>query len=322
MTTTTTRRQAIVFISLTVFLWGIPALFIRYFSEHVDANTQNFWRYFSALVFLVLYAGWSGEPRQRPDGRAWLRVVTAATCLVVYQTFFTNALYHALPGFITLLIQLELIVALGLSCLFFADERHVARSPRFIAGGCAALAGAVGMVVFSPDFTARAMPSTAWEELVLGVVLVGGAAAFWGTYSVAIKWCLQILPPFAALLRVEAVATLMLLALLVLTPGRSARAAEVPSNVALLLFLSGVACIAVAHILYTRALSVLGVAACNTAFLATCVVAAVLSRVIFDERLTWLQIISGLVLLGGAASAIQAGGRNSRNLSRQAVPLE
>jgi drug/metabolite transporter (DMT)-like permease len=85
--------------------------------------------------------------------------------------------------------------------------------------------------------------------------------------------------------------------------------ATMPPLAVLLVFLSGVGCIAIAQVLYARAIQQLGVAVCNTVILSSPIVAALASRIIFDERLTGRQVISALVLLGGAAAAIQARNR-------------
>jgi len=305
------RRKAIFFIFLTTVVWGVPPLFIHYFALHLDAHTQNFWRYVSALLFLVIYGFWRGELRADGGLRGLVRPAAAAALLVVYQTCFTLSLYYAMPALISLLIQLELIAAIALSCVFFSEERRIATSVWFIAGAVAALSGAVGMVVFSPDFRASGPEAVRRTTLLLAVALVGGAALFWGSYSVAIKWCLEVLPPFPAFIRVETMATgaFLVLSLLLGKPGEVFHA---PPDIGILVFLSGALCIGLAHIFYTSAISVLGVVVCSTVILACPVVTAVASRIVFGERLAVLQTVSAAVLLAGAALSLQAQGRAVR----------
>jgi drug/metabolite transporter (DMT)-like permease len=304
----TTRRKAVLNISLAATLWGVPALFIHYFARYLDADTQNFWRYLSALTFLYLFGWWSGERLIPRDRRVLARIAATAAILTAYQVCFTLSLYHAMPALVSLLIQLELIVAIALSCLFFADERRVARSPWFILGASAALAGAVGMVVFSREFTLAEAQRAAWDKLAFAVVLVTSAAALWGAYSVAVKWCVEVASPFPAFTGMATGATAVFLILSV-ARGNLGAIATMPPLAVLLVFLSGVGCIAIAQVLYARAIQQLGVAVCNTVILSSPVVAALASRIIFDERLTGRQVISALVLLGGAAAAIQARNR-------------
>jgi len=307
----TARSRAVFDIWLATILWGVPTLFIHYFARYLDAHTQNFWRYGSALMFLYGYGWWSGEWLIHRNQRAWVRVTVAAVLLVAYQVCFTLSLYRAMPAIVSLLIQTELIVAIVLSCLFFADERHVARSPWFILGACGALAGAVGMVVFSPDFVAAEIHRAAWDNLAIAVALVISAAILWGAYSVAIKWCLEVAPPFQAFTGIATVATVAFL-VLAATHGNAGAIAQTPSVVILAVFLSGVGCIAIAQISYGRAIQQLGVAVCNAVILTSPIVAAIASRIIFEERFTRRQIISAAVLLAGAAAAIQARNGNRR----------
>lgn len=301
----TTRRQATLSVSLTAVLWGLPPLFIHYFAHYLDAHAQNFWRYLSALLFLLLYLWWSGERVGCGGWRTLVRPAVAATALVCYQTCFTLSLYHAMPALISLLLQFELIVAIALSCLLFADERRVARSRWFIGGACATFLGAAGIVVFSREFAAGATQSGSWSGFAIGVMLVGSAAVFWGTYSVAIKWCLEVMPPLSAFVRVEMTATGMLL-VVAATAGDLGGIGRLPALLTLLLVASGVGCIAIAHIFYTGALNRLGVVVCNTVILSAPIVTAVASRIVFGERLTGGQVLSAIVLLAGAAAAIQA----------------
>jgi len=307
------QRRAIVDIFLVAFLWGVPPVFIHFFARYLDADTQNLWRYLSALVFLYPYGWWTGQRLWPADRRAWQRLAIAAGILASYQVCFTLSLYYAMPVLISLLIQLELIVAIALSCLFFHDERRVARSPWFMFGASAALAGAVGMVVFSREFVLAEAHRAAWNNFTLAVALVVGAAALWGTYSVAVKWCIELAPPSTAFTAIATVASVVFL-ILSATRGHVGAVAAAPPRVLLMVFLSGVACIGVAQILYVRAIQRLGVGICNTVILTSPIVAAVTSRLVFDERLTALQTASALVLLAGAASAIRA-----NNNRREAV---
>ena len=303
----TTRSRAILDITFVAVLWGVPSLFIHYFRLFLSADTQNCWRYVSALLFLLLYGWWSGERLIHRDLRVLGRAAVAAVLLVGYQTCYTLSLYHAKPALVSLLIQTELIVAVGVSCAFFADERCVARSPWFIAGASAALCGAAGMVLFSREFAAGGAGGLAWKDFVVGIALVGGAAALWGGYSVGIKYCLQIMSPFCAFFHVAVLATV---AFLIVGPARGdlGAVARAPVSVMLMVFLTGVGCIGVAHIFYARAIQRLGVSVCNTVILSSPIITTVASRAVFGERLTALQIVSAAALLGGAAAAIRARG--------------
>jgi drug/metabolite transporter (DMT)-like permease len=312
----TERQKGVLAISTTALLWGLPALFIHYIAAYLEPHTQNFWRYLSALFFLVAYGVYTRQLRFSV-GRGLWRTAASATILFFYQTCFTNSLYRGMPAMISLLIQLALIVSVALSCLFFADERRLARSPLYIAGAAATILGAAGMVVFSPAL-AGSGGEPARENLLVAVTLVIGAAILWGCYSVSVKWCLQALPPFSVLINIELIATTLFL-LAGLRFGRIGSIAHAPGSVIALVIGTGVVCIAVAHILYTGAIHRLGVVVCNTVILASPVVAAVCSRIFYHEQLAGLQIVSGAALLAGAAAAIQA----RRRFERPApIPLE
>jgi len=317
----TTQRRAILYITLTTLLWGLPSLFIHYFASYLDADSQNFWRYLAAMAFLLLYGWWSGEEVVCRQGQALIRVAVTAALLVAYQYCYTESLYYAKPALVSLLIQLELIVAISLSCLFFPDERRVARSPWFILGACAAMAGAVGMVVFSRECAAAEAQPADWAKLAFAVSLVVGAAALWGAYSVAVKWSLEQVSPFSLFTNVATLAALFFLMLAGLQ-GRPGAIAHMSAGGILAVIGSGIACIAVAQVLYLSAIRGLGVGICNTVILASPIVAVALSPFLFGEQLTWLQVLSAIVLLSGAVAAVRAnGGRRkaSEGLAKRRV---
>ncbi|MBM3333416.1 DMT family transporter, partial [Candidatus Sumerlaeota bacterium] len=294
------RQRAILDISLVAILWGIPPLFIRYFTAYLDAHSQNFLRYLTAWLFLLIYGLLSGQeilPRRRAG---YLRLFVAAVAVVIYQTFFTLSLYRAMPTVVSLLVQLELIVAIALSCAFFRDERRVALSPWFICGAIGALAGAVGVVVFSEQFAEAGAQPEAWENLAGGALLVVGAAVFWGAYSVAVKWSAQAISPFRLFFFVATMAAIMFFALGVAV-GDLAAIGKLPLSVGLLVCMTGVACIGIAHVLYARSIVWLGVSVCNTVILASPIVVMAISPLVFGERLTGLQILCAMLLLVGAA---------------------
>lgn len=313
-----TRQQAIFGIGSVAFLWGLPALFIHYFGLHFDAHTQNFWRYLVALAFLVVYGFWTRRLRLNGIPGALGRISLAALALVCYQVCFTTSLYVGRPALVGLLIQLELIVALGLSCVFFADERRTVASPWFVMGAAATMAGAAGMVVFSPQFSAGPGSGGEWHNLWGAVALVAGAAAFWGCYSVAIKWSLEVVSPFSAFIAVEVIATAAFL-ILGLCFGRLDGIFEAPGFVLALVFFSAIGCIGLAQVLYTAAIQRLGVVVCNTVILGSPVVTAFFSRIFFKEHLTVLQIVSAAVLLFGAGAAVQSRRRAARRRIESAL---
>jgi drug/metabolite transporter (DMT)-like permease len=134
---------------------------------------------------------------------------------------------------------------------------------------------------------------------------------------VAVKWCLEVMRPFPAFITIETIATCAFFAL-AMSRGEPGAIARVPGSVVWMVVGTGVGCIALAHIFYTGAVERLGVVVCNTVILGSPIVTAIFSRIFFHERLTVLQIVSGAILLGGAAAAVHARARLRARLA--AVP--
>ncbi|PYI88869.1 MAG: hypothetical protein DMF03_09315 [Verrucomicrobia bacterium] len=83
------------------------------------------------------------------------------------------------------------------------------------------------------------------------------------------------------------------------TPGR------VSWTINLILVISAVTCISMAHVLYYVAIQELGVALAQTLQLLCPLGALVLSAIIFHERLTIVQLFSAAILLVGAFLAMR-----------------
>jgi len=291
------RSKGMIALGAAVALWGLSPLFIAHLSAFYHPHTQNFFRYLAACVCLVAVCVAHRAPLF-PQRRAMLLLLVPLVPNVLFQTFNVFALYRAQPAIVALVGKMSVVFATVLAFALFREERGHIRSPRFIIGTVLALAGVAGLYAFKmgkpdPLFTA-------------GVVLALVGAAGWGAYIVAVKFVVRRVPPLTSWTVVSLYTTVALgfFAFLGERPLTDIRDAGV--GPAVVLTVSGVLCIGLAHVCYYRAIQRLGAAICATALLASPVITTTLSRLLFDERLSLRQVLCAAVLLSGALLALAA----------------
>ena len=98
---------------------------------------------------------------------------------VVTQSLWAAGFYYIDPAFITLLTNTSVLWVVAFSLLFFAEERPLARSPRFWLSLLLSIAGISGVVYFKEDFTAAGT--------VIGIVIALAEAFMWGVYTISVR---------------------------------------------------------------------------------------------------------------------------------------
>jgi drug/metabolite transporter (DMT)-like permease len=137
-----------------------------------------------------------------------------------------------------------------------------------------------------------------------GLFIAFTATFCWALYGVLIKRPSMKLGPIRSFALVSLITSLLLLPL-TFAFGKIATPLHAGMQVNLVLIISAVTCITLAHVLYYVAIREIGVALAQTLQLLCPAVALGLSAWIFGERLTHAQIWSAAILLAGAFLAMR-----------------
>lgn len=291
------RSRGMIALGAAVIIWAVSPLFIAYLCGFYDPFTQNLFRYLATCACLVGLRVAQRAP-VFPKGRVMLLLLAPLAANLVFQTFNVFALYHAQPGIVALVGKLSVVFASVMAYAFFREERLHIRSLRFVVGTALALGGVAGLYTFKigePD-----------PRFMTGMALAIVGAAGWGSYIIAVKFAMRSCSPAASFTVVSLYTTAVfaVLAFLGESPCRDVRAAGV--GPAIVLIVSGVLCIGVAHVCYYDAIKRLGAAIPATAILVSPVITVASSRLLFGEHLSAGQLLSGAVLLSGAFLALGA----------------
>ena len=290
------RGYAAVF--ATIVIWSMPSLFQFYLNRYYDPWSQNFYRYSVACIAIapfVLYQIQRGGPKI--DMRAVLLCLAPCLPNVVHQITQVIALYYMGPGVYSIFIRSSVIFTALLALAFFPEERRIIRQWEFQAGTGLGLIGSFGVIWFQSNGQDRHI---AWP----GLVVAFSASFCWALYGILVK------RPSAQLGSVRSFGLVSLITSTLLLPltfafGKIGTPLLVAPQVNIVLIVSAVTCITLAHVLYYVAIHQIGVALAQTLQLLCPLGALGLSMLIFHERLTHAQMFSAAVLLVGAFLAMK-----------------
>ena len=282
----------------TIVIWSTPSLFQYYLNRYYDPWTQNFYRYLVACLAiapLLIYRSQRSAP--------WLNwravMICFAPCLpnVVHQITQVIALFYMGPGVYTIFTRASVIFTALLALAFFPEERHVIRQWQFQAGTVLGLIGAFGVVWFQPGWKSG--------HIALPGLFIAFTATFcWALYGILVK------RPSAQLGSIRSFGLISLITSALLLPltlafGEIGTPLHAGAQVNLILIISALSCITLAHVLYYVAIREIGVALAQTLQLLCPAGALALSAWIYGERLTHAQLWSAAILLLGAFLAMR-----------------
>jgi drug/metabolite transporter (DMT)-like permease len=282
----------------TVLIWSTPSLFQFYLIRYYEPWSQNFYRYavaFLAVLPFVIYRFRQSGPRL--DAKLFLVCLVPALPNVVHQITQTVALYHMGPGVYAIFGRSSVIFTALLALIFFPEERGIIRQWQFQVGTILGLLGAVGVVCFQEGWEAGSIP-------LRGFAIAFTASFCWALYSVLVKRPSARLGPTRSFGVISFITSVLLLPLTIVF-GKIETPLQVDARVNIILIVSAVTCISLAHVLYYVAIRKVGVALSQTLQLLCPAGALGLSALFFGERLTHAQIWSAGLLLFGAFLAMK-----------------
>jgi drug/metabolite transporter (DMT)-like permease len=284
----------------TVAIWSLPSLFMYYLNRFYDPWAQNFYRYSVACIAiapLVLYRMRGGGPRI--DTRAIRLCLLPCLPNVIHQVAQVMALFYMGPGVYSIFTRSSVIFTALLALAFFPEERVVIRQWQFQVGTLLGLIGAFGVIWF------QANPHSQDRHIALPGLFIAFTATFcWALYGVLVKRPSAQLGSIRSFGLISFITSAMLFPL-TLVFGKIDAPIHAGAQANLVLIISAVTCITLAHVLYYVAIHEIGVALAQALQLLCPAAAMALSAWIFHERLTHAQLWSAAVLLLGAFLAMR-----------------
>ncbi len=317
-------------------MWAIAPILVTILGKvGFDPYTQSFYRYATAAAFFLAVAAVTDWPGLAAAFRAWRRTGAMALTLVVFQLTWVNAVYFTSPTVTGFAGNLSIVFGFAGGAIFFADERAVVLSRRFLVGAAVVMVAAIG-VMFGGEVKIEGGPvSEGGPALSAACLLVFPAA--WAAYSLLIKRFVgherrlearpvragrspdranasadglrpgrraELLRPVPALAVTTAWTTLLVLAVTVVF-GDLGHVADVSWKIVLVLVVSGVGCIGVGQTLYYVSIGRIGVAMSQTVTRVTPFMTGFFSFALLGERMGAFQWVCGAVLVVGVLYLIK-----------------
>ncbi len=293
----TGNYRSAIFLNLgAALVWSFTAVMIRYVGSGFPVMFQSFARYVSAIIVLwpLFFTATASEERKKIRGNLSHLLPKMALIGVAnfsFQAAYTAGLYNVFPGLAILIYQSAAIFSVVLGCIFFLDERLLLKKPMFYVSIFAAIAGVI--LTISPGSSG----GSSFSMLGVGFVLL--SALSWAVLSALVRaW----LPGYSPYFVNAAVFTFVIPLFLISHIAGYGMNFHFEAGPWLwfVLILSGLAGIGLGHSLFYRSIPHLGVSLANILQLTRPFFTALISFFIFQERLTLLQIIGGILLIGGA----------------------
>ena len=281
-----------------VVIWSLPSLFQFYLLRYYDIWAQNFYRYSVACLAIAPFVAFRirrGGPRL--DLRAFALCLIPSLPNVVHQIAQTVSLFYIGPGVYAIFTRSSVIMTALLALIFFPEERHILRQRQFQVGTVLGLFGAIGVFWFQPG-------TDTGHVAIRGLLIAFVATICWALYGVLVKRPSAKLGPIRSFGLVSFITSTLLFPL-TCAFGNVATPLHVSWLVNLILAVSAVTCITMAHVLYYVAIQEIGVALAQTLQLLCPLGALLFSAWIFHERLTVAQTCSAAILLSGAFLAMR-----------------
>jgi drug/metabolite transporter (DMT)-like permease len=299
------RGYAALFASIAI--WSMPSLFQFYLVRYYEPFAQNFYRYSVACLAIapfVFYRVRRGGPKI--DLNALGLCLIPCIPNVIHQITQVVSLFYMGPGVYAIFNRSSVIFTALLALAFFPEERHIVRQWQFQLGTLLGLLGAFGVIWFQSNGQEPALSASRMGRHIAwpGLLIAFTATFCWALYAVLVK------RPSAQLgaIRSFGVISFITSALsfpLTLLFGRIDTPLHAGAHVNLILIVSAITCITMAHVLYYVAIQEVGVALAQTLQLLCPLGALALSAWIFHERLSSAQLISAAILLIGAFLAMR-----------------
>jgi drug/metabolite transporter (DMT)-like permease len=299
------RGYAALFASIAI--WSMPSLFQFYLVRYYEPFAQNFYRYSVACLAIapfVFYRVRRGGPKI--DLNALGLCLIPCIPNVIHQITQVVSLFYMGPGVYAIFNRSSVIFTALLALAFFPEERHIVRQWQFQLGTLLGLLGAFGVIWFQSNGQEPALSASRMGRHIAwpGLLIAFTATFCWALYAVLVK------RPSAQLgaIRSFGVISFITSALsfpLTLLFGRIDAPLHAGTHVNLILIVSAITCITMAHVLYYVAIQEVGVALAQTLQLLCPLGALALSAWIFHERLSSAQLISAAILLIGAFLAMR-----------------
>lgn len=270
-----------------IILWAFPLIVVKYLNSQITPATQNFFRFLSAGLFLLIFSFFRGRKEFFNGLKNSKFFILPAGILVFAQMFAVYGIILGQANISSFIIKTDAFFALLFAYFMIKGERLAMRQSSFVIGAILSFFGIV-LLIFSE--------SSSIFNLSLLFLLC--SALLGGIYSVLIKKLLlktKVKEDVATAIVFSIVSLLYLP--LSLNNLNEIFSVSIFTNI--VLFGSGVLFIGIAGILFYCLLKNVGVVITMNALLVVPFFTLIFSYILLGEKIALIQFIAGVLLVAG-----------------------
>ncbi|MBN2050197.1 MAG: DMT family transporter [Spirochaetales bacterium] len=288
---------------LSSICWSVAPVLSRFVRDYYSVSFQNFFRFGVSLCILWIFTlarlGRSGVHGAFSSvSRPVLKLTGLSVCIFIHQMLYLAGIYRLYPALASLLSEGNVVYTILMAYLMFRDERSTIRNVRFILGMALALGGMAVIILTGSRIDTL--------EADLGVIFIVLSALAWSFFTVLTKHWIPTVPASLSTSVIFTINTLMFLIVILFPRGPVLFPVKPPPSAWLILALSGLLGIGGGYTFYFAAIPGAGVTLTSSLGLLIPLFTALSSYLILGELLLPLQVLAGIVLLGGCYLIIRA----------------
>jgi drug/metabolite transporter (DMT)-like permease len=280
----------------SVIGFALIPIFLRYFTDTLDAWTVNGVRYsvgalfWLPFLFLLDRNPTSAPPNRLPTSKrrnVWIDAIVPSLTNVAAQVAFALGPYYVSASTVSFTMRLSFLFTIVFGFIVLSEERLLARKGTFWFGAILSLFGVVAMYYDKVGGSGG---------LSMGMVLVLASAVGMGAYAVAVRYymaCYSARQSFSVISLYSSV----LLVGLMFCFGDFGRLTQISPRCWLLLTLSALIGIAFGHVLLYQAIQYFGPVVASGVQLITPFITYLIAAFCLDERMSSTEWIGGILLV-------------------------
>ncbi len=307
---------ATVCVACSVFTYGSVSIFLRFFTDYLDAWTVNAVRYAIAALLLlpfVLILQNRPEARKHASGskNIWRAALVPAVINVVGQVLWALSPYYevqaATMAFIT---KSSFLFTVLFGFLLIPSERLLAKRPIFFIGAAVCIGGIVILFI----------QKLLWgqQSSMAGMWILVATSLFWGAYAVGVRRYLGGYPLRLSfgVISIYTAGALLVLMFIFGEWRKLGGLGDDTLKILALLAASAVIGMVFSHMLYYRGIHGLGPVISTGMLMATPFLTYIGAWIFLGEKMTWIQFVGGVVIVAGGVLLVRSKARIEQQKAR------
>jgi drug/metabolite transporter (DMT)-like permease len=272
--------------------FALIPIFLRHFADTLDAWTVNGVRYSAGalfwLPFLLLLADKpSTDATSERPRNIWVDAVVPSLMNTIAQALFGLGPYYVSASTLGFILRLSFLFTIVFGFLVLEEERLLAKRAAFWWGAALGVCGVIGMYY---DSFGKG------SGFSIGILLVLGAAAGMGAYTVAVRYFMATYSVRKSFSVISLYTSIMLVTLMFCF-GHCSDLGDLTAWFWFLLIISSLIGIAFGHVLLYQGILHFGPVVASGAQLMTPFITYLIAAVCLNERMSVPEWIGGILLV-------------------------